>query len=105
VQLATLLAREAIAVQVVTPEAVLWEGQAAMVIARGSEGELGVLPLHAPLITALVDGPMRIRPVGGGPELVLLIHGGFLEVKPDRVTVLATEARWAEGGPREAVGS
>lgn len=91
-------------VQVVTPERLVWSGPAEMVIARGVEGELGVLPQHAPLITGLVDGLIRIRRAGGA-ELAIAARGGFLEVKPDRVTVLADEAELpedaaAEGGPR-----
>jgi len=85
-----------IAVQVVTPERLVWSGPAEMVIARGVDGELGVLPQHAPLITVLVDGPLRIRRPGGG-EIVIGTRGGFLEVKPDRVTVLADEADLPEG--------
>ena len=84
-----------IAVQVVTPERLVWSGPAEMVIARGAEGELGVLAHHAPLITVLLDGPVRIRRPGGA-ELVIGTHGGFLEVKPDRVTILADKAELPE---------
>jgi F-type H+-transporting ATPase subunit epsilon len=80
-----------IAVRVVTPERLVWSGPAEMVIARGVEGELGVLPHHAPLITALRDGPVQIRRPDGGLT-VIGTRGGFLEVKPDRVTVLAADA-------------
>jgi F-type H+-transporting ATPase subunit epsilon len=94
-----------IGVQVVTPERLVWSGPAEMVIARGVEGELGVLPHHAPLITSLLDGAVRIRRPGG-TELVIGTKGGFLEVKPDRVTVLADAAEVpeevaAEFGPQE----
>lgn len=84
-----------ISVQVVTPERLVWSGPAEMVIARGAEGELGVLPHHAPLITSLLDGAVRIRRPGGA-EMVIGTKGGFLEVKPDRVTVLADEAELPE---------
>lgn len=87
-----------LSVQVVTPERLVWSGPAEMVIARGAEGELGVLPHHAPLITSLVDGAVRIRRPGGG-EMVIGTRGGFLEVKPDRVTVLADEAELPEDAP------
>ena len=86
-----------IAVQVVTPERLVWSGPAEMVIARGVDGELGVLAHHAPLITVLVDGPLRIRQPEGG-EIVIGARGGFLEVKPDRVTVLAQDAELSQGG-------
>ena len=66
-----------------------------MVIAPGSEGELGILPHHAPLITALQEGVMRVKRAGGEEE-ILAIHGGFMEVLPDHVTVLADVAERAE---------
>jgi F-type H+-transporting ATPase subunit epsilon len=66
-----------------------------MVIAPGTEGEMGVLPRHAPLITSLNEGVMRVKHLGGAEE-VLAIHGGFMEVLPDRVMVLADTAERAE---------
>ena len=66
-----------------------------MVIAPGSEGEMGILPRHAPLITSLEEGVMRVKRAGGGEE-VLAIHGGFMEVLPDHVTVLADAAERAD---------
>jgi F-type H+-transporting ATPase subunit epsilon len=66
-----------------------------MVVAPGSEGEMGILPRHAPLITSLQEGVMRVKRAAG-PEEVLAIHGGFMEVLPDRVTVLADAAERAE---------
>jgi F-type H+-transporting ATPase subunit epsilon len=80
-----------IRVRVVTPERLVWSGEATLVIARGADGDLGVLPQHAPLITFLLDAPVRIqRPEA--PELAIHVRGGFLEVKPDLVTVLASAA-------------
>jgi len=66
-----------------------------MVIAPGSEGEMGILPRHAPLITSLEEGVMRVKRAAGREE-VLAIHGGFMEVLPDHVTVLADAAERAE---------
>jgi F-type H+-transporting ATPase subunit epsilon len=66
-----------------------------MVIAPGTEGEMGVLPHHAPLMTSLEVGVMRVKHTSGGEELVA-IHGGFMEVLPDKVTVLADAAEHAE---------
>ena len=66
-----------------------------MVIAPGSEGEMGILPRHAPLITSLQEGVMRVKRLGGREEM-LAIHGGFMEVLPDQVTVLADSAERAE---------
>jgi F-type H+-transporting ATPase subunit epsilon len=66
-----------------------------MVTAPGGEGEMGILPSHAPLITSLQEGVMRVKRQGGQEE-VLAIHGGFMEVLPDQVTVLADSAERAE---------
>lgn len=66
-----------------------------MVVAPGTQGEMGVLPRHAPLITSLQEGVMRVKHTGGGEEAIA-IHGGFMEVLPDRVTVLADAAERAE---------
>ena len=64
------------------------------VIAPGSEGELGILPRHAPLMTMLAPGELRTR--RGSEEMSIAISGGFLEVRNDIVTVLADTAEQAE---------
>ena len=64
------------------------------VIAPGSEGQLGILPRHAPLMTMLEHGELRAR--RGAEEIVIAISGGFLEVHDDVVTVLADTAEQAE---------
>ena len=66
-----------------------------LVSAPGVEGQLGILPHHAPLVTALDEGVMHVRRADGTEEL-FAIHGGFMEVLPDRVTVLADVAERAE---------
>ena len=66
-----------------------------MVIAPGSEGEMGILPRHAPLITSLKEGMMRVKR-HSGQEDILAIHGGFMEVLPNQVTVLADVAERAD---------
>ena len=82
--------------EIVTVERIVYaQDDVDMVIAPGSEGELGILPRHAPLITALQDGVMRVKRATGEEE-VLAIHGGFMEVLPDHVTVLADVAERAE---------
>jgi len=81
---------------VVSVERSLFEGEVEFMIANGAEGELGVLARHAPLMTILKPGPLRIQEIFGGPEQVLFVGGGFLEVLPDRVTVLADVAEHAE---------
>jgi F-type H+-transporting ATPase subunit epsilon len=82
--------------RVVSVERSLFEGEVEFMIANGAEGELGVLARHAPLMTILKPGPLRIQETFGGEEQVLFVGGGFLEVLPERVTVLADVAEHAE---------
>ena len=81
------------ALRVVSVERSLFEGDVDFMIANGADGELGVLPHHAPLMTILRPGTLTIR--HGGEEEQILVGGGFLEVLPDRVTVLADVAEHA----------
>ena len=81
-----------IQVDIVTPERAAFSGPATFVIARGTEGELGVLPEHAPLITALRDSVLMVRRPDG-QEIHIGVSGGFLEVTPSHVTILADDAR------------
>jgi F-type H+-transporting ATPase subunit epsilon len=69
-------------------------------ICSGGDGELGILPRHAPLLTTLRPGPLQIR--NGSDVTELFVGGGFLEVLPDRVTVLADVAERAEEITEEA---
>jgi F-type H+-transporting ATPase subunit epsilon len=82
--------------RVVSVERSLFEGDVDFMVATGGDGEIGVLSHHAPLMTILKPGPLRIQTSGGGEEQVLFVGGGFLEVLPDRVTVLADVAEHAE---------
>jgi len=82
--------------RVVSVERSLFEGEVEFIIATGADGELGVLARHAPLMTVLKPGALRIQETFGGPEELLFVGGGFLEVLPDRVTVLADVAEHAE---------
>ena len=84
------------ALRVVSVERSLFEGDVEFIIASGADGELGVLARHAPLMTALKPGPLRIQETYGGPEELLFVGGGFMEVLPERVTVLADTAERAE---------
>lgn len=82
-------------VDLVTVERRIWSGEATMVIARTTEGELGVLPGHAPLLGQLADGGVvRIRPESG-EELRVAAHGGFLSVTDKGVSILAETAEVA----------
>ena len=76
--------------EIVTPEKRAFEGDVDEVIVPGSEGELGILPHHAPLISTLGQGVLRLK--RGGQEEEFAIFGGFLQVRPDRVVVLAETA-------------
>ena len=82
--------------RVVSVERSLFEGDVEFIIANGATGELGVLARHAPLMTILKPGPLRIQETIGGPEQLLFVGGGFMEVLPDRVTVLADVAEHAD---------
>ena len=79
---------------IVTAERVVYSEDVDVVVAPGVEGQLGILPHHAPLMTTLQAGELRARK--GGEEFFLAISGGFLEVRPDRVIVLADAAERAE---------
>jgi F-type H+-transporting ATPase subunit epsilon len=84
-------------VELVSVERLLWSGEARMVIARTTEGELGVLPGHAPLLGELAPGGVvRIKQDDGGEELVFAVHGGFLSVTDDGVSILAELAERAD---------
>jgi len=73
---------------IVSAEEEIYSGLVEMVIAHGNLGDLGIAPGHAPLITDLKPGPVRIVKQGGEEE-VFYISGGFLEVQPSMVKVLA----------------
>ena len=81
-------------IDIVTAERIVYSAEADAVIAPGVEGQLGILPHHAPLMTILQAGELVVRK--GGQEESLAISGGFLEVRPDRVIVLADQAERAE---------
>jgi F-type H+-transporting ATPase subunit epsilon len=83
-----------IRLEIVTPERVIYSDEVDAVIAPGVEGQLGILPHHAPLITMLQAGELRVRK--GEEEICIAVFGGFLEVRPDRVIVLADAAERAE---------
>jgi len=79
--------------EIVTPERLAYSEMVDAVVLPGSEGELGVLPHHAPLVSTLGLGELRIR--RGSEEESFAIVGGFLQVRPDRVVVMAETADMA----------
>ncbi len=78
-------------VDVVSAEEAIYSGDAEFVVLPGEEGELGVYPRHAPLLTRIRPGSVHIRKPGGEEELVF-VAGGILEIQPQTVTVLADTA-------------
>jgi len=82
---------ENLTVEVVSPEKRVWSGEAKMVSARTLEGDIGVLPNHAPLLGVLVDGSVSIESVDGSRQ-EFKINGGFLSVSNNRVSILGQSA-------------
>lgn len=79
----------ALQVELVAADRKVWQGEASMVSARSIDGELGILPGHAPVLGLLVSGEVRIKS-GGGTETVT-IDSGFLSVDHDRVVIVADQ--------------
>jgi len=79
-----------IRLDIVTAERAVYSEEVDGIIAPGVEGQLGILPHHTPLMTMLEPGELLVRK--GGEELSMAISGGFLEVRPDKVIVLADSA-------------
>ncbi|MEU7812331.1 F0F1 ATP synthase subunit epsilon [Pseudonocardia sp. NPDC049154] len=83
-------------VELVAVERRLWSGEASFVLARTTEGELGIMPGHEPTLAQLEEaGVVRIDPVDGSP-LTVAVHGGFLSISPERVSILAEFAELAD---------
>lgn len=83
-------------VELVSPERILWSGEADMVIARTlGGGDIAFLPDHAPFVGALGTGILTIRPSSGGADEKVAVHGGFVEVSNSQVTVLSDVAELA----------
>ena len=82
-------------VELVSPERVLYTGEAEMVVCRTSDGEIAFLPGHAPFLGALGVGVVRVLLLEEG-EQAAAVHGGFVEVTDDRVIVLSDVAELAE---------
>ncbi|MGH2392173.1 MAG: F0F1 ATP synthase subunit epsilon [Candidatus Limnocylindria bacterium] len=80
--------------EVVSPDGRIFTDDVDMVVVPGIEGELGILPHHTPLVTALGTGELRIRQ--SGTVQFMLISGGFVEVRPDKVVVMAFVAEHSD---------
>ncbi|NJM96925.1 MAG: F0F1 ATP synthase subunit epsilon [Phormidesmis sp. RL_2_1] len=80
-------------VRVVAPDKTVWDDEAAEVILPSTTGQLGILSGHAPLLTALDTGVLRVRATGGSREWTsIALMGGFAEVEDDEVTILVNGA-------------
>lgn len=77
-----------------SPEGEIFSGEIEMLIADGGAGEVAITPRHAPLLTSLKPGPLRLT-IAGGEEEVFYASGGFLEVQPGSITVLTDVAERA----------
>jgi F-type H+-transporting ATPase subunit epsilon len=87
-------------VSVVSPESTVWSGEAEFVVARTTEGEIGVLADHEPVLAALTTGPVIIE--HGNDKTTIGVHGGFLQILDNHVTLITDRAQIAEGGGRDA---
>jgi F-type H+-transporting ATPase subunit epsilon len=79
-------------VDVVSAEEQIFSGEAEFVVLPGIDGELGIYPRHAPLLTQIKPGAVRIKLPGQAEDELVFVQGGFLEVQPHLVTVLADTA-------------
>jgi F-type H+-transporting ATPase subunit epsilon len=84
----------ALHVELVAVDRQVWSGEAQRIIARTVDGDIGILPRHAPVLGVLVNGVVRILQPSGD-ELTAAVHGGFLSVSEDEVAVLAEAAELA----------
>ncbi|MDF2635302.1 MAG: synthase epsilon chain [Pelosinus sp.] len=83
-----------IRLDIVTPERMAYSAEVSMVIARTTAGDIGILPGHAALIAALAIWPLRV--ITEGEEMQISMCGGFIEVQPEKITILANCAELAE---------
>ncbi|MBA4025774.1 MULTISPECIES: F0F1 ATP synthase subunit epsilon [Mycobacteriales] len=90
------MADTAFHVEVVAVDSELYSGEATFVIAQTTEGELGVLANHEPLLGQLIQGGFVLIEEEGGSRKVAAVQGGFLSVTGETVTILAESAEWAD---------
>lgn len=86
---------KAFMLKIISPDRLFYEGEVLMVEARTTEGEIGVLKGHIPLTSVLVPGVVRISEAGGDVKLAA-VHGGFVEILQDSMTILAEVSEWPE---------
>ncbi len=86
---------EQLSVELVGADRKVWAGEASMVIAKTTEGDIGILPGHAPILGVVLSGAVQVRQEGGA-SVVAAVHGGFLSVANNQVAILAEQAELAE---------
>lgn len=89
-------------VDVVSPEATIWSGEATFVVARTPDGEIGILADHEPLLASLVTSAVEVEGVDG-TRTIIGVHGGFLQVVSNQVTLLTDRAQITRGTREDAV--
>ncbi len=88
-------------VDVVSPDARLWQGEATFLVAKTPEGEIGIMADHEPLMGALVTSAVTVEGVDG-TTTVIAVHGGFIQVLDNQVTLLTDRAQIATGSKEQA---
>ena len=88
-------------VDVVSPETTVWSGEATFVLARTPDGEIGIMADHEPLLAALVTSAVTVEAVDGS-RTTIGVHGGFLQVLKNQVTLLTDRAQISTGGKEQA---
>lgn len=78
--------------EIVTPERKIYGEEVDMIVVKGEEGELGILPNHIPMVSPLKIGPVRIKK--DGSEKLIAVNGGFMEVRKSKVVILAESAEF-----------
>jgi len=96
------VAESALQVELVSPARPLFRGPAAAVVAEAHDGEMGILPGHAPLVALLGTGVVRVRTPGGGGTEAFAVRGGFVQVLGGRVSLVVTQAVAASDVDRAA---
>jgi F-type H+-transporting ATPase subunit epsilon len=92
---------KAFRLDVVSPETIVWSGQAELLVTRTTEGEIGILADHEPTMAALATGSTVVHPVEG-PPVTIALHGGFLQIFQNEVTLLTDRAEIAAGDAEQA---
>ena len=85
------MADASLQIEMVSADRMVWSGEGSMVIARTTEGDLGILANHAPMLAVLVEGVVEVR-TGGGDDVTAVVNGGFLSVANNRVSILSENA-------------